>query len=59
VEKEKEKEKKKKPVEVTYTKPVVMCECDVQANYGLLPSELGIGWYCGRMIDYEEVGYFN
>ena len=35
-----------------------MCECGVKSNYGLVPSELGIGHYCGHMVDYDEVGYF-
>jgi hypothetical protein len=34
-----------------------MCECGVKANYGLVPSELGIGHYCIHMVDYDEVGY--
>jgi hypothetical protein len=43
-EKEKEKEKKEKLI---YRDPPVMCECGVQSNYGLVPSGLGIGYYCG------------
>jgi hypothetical protein len=35
-----------------------MCKCGVKANYGLVPSELGIGHYCGHMVDYDEIGYF-
>ena len=35
-----------------------MCECGVKSNYGLVPSELGIGHYCGHMVDYDEVDYF-
>jgi hypothetical protein len=34
-----------------------LCECGVKANYSLVPSELGMGHYCGYMIDYDEVGY--
>jgi hypothetical protein len=52
-EKEKEKEKKEKLI---YRNPPVMCECGVQSNYGLVPSSLGIGHYCGHMVDYNEVG---
>jgi hypothetical protein len=26
-------------------------------NYGLVPSELGIGHYYGHMVDCDEVGY--
>ena len=35
-----------------------MCECGVKSNYGLVPSELGIGHYWGHMDEYDEVGYF-
>ena len=35
-----------------------MCECGVKSNYGLVPSELGIGHYCGHMVKYREVHYF-
>ena len=34
-----------------------MCEYGVKANYGLVPLELGIGHWCGHMVDYDEVGY--
>jgi hypothetical protein len=34
-----------------------MCECGVKANYDLVPLELGIGHWCGHMVDYDEVGY--
>jgi hypothetical protein len=56
---EKEKEevpewkKKKRTI-----KPPEVCKCGVEANYGLVPSGLGIGHYCGHMIDYDEVGYY-
>ena len=52
----KAKEKKKKMI-ITEAPPV-MCECGVKANYGLVPSELGIGYWCGHMVDYDEVGYY-
>jgi len=35
--------------------PPVMCKCGVEASYGLVPSGLGIGHFCGHMIDYDEV----
>jgi hypothetical protein len=57
--KEKEKEKEKKKESVIYRSPAVMCKCGVESNYGLVPSGLGIGHYCGHMVDYDEVGYFN
>ncbi|XP_021315211.1 uncharacterized protein LOC110434808 [Sorghum bicolor] len=31
-----------------------MCKCGVEASYGLVPSGLGIGHFCGHMIDYDE-----
>ena len=36
----------------------IIYECGVKSNYGLVPSELRIGHYCGHMVDYDEVGYF-
>ena len=50
--------KEKKKEWVIYKAPPVMCECGVKSNYGLVPSELGIGHYCGHMVEYDEVGYF-
>ncbi|XP_062185874.1 uncharacterized protein LOC133889361 [Phragmites australis] len=26
------------------------CPCDVNANHGIVPSELGVGYYCGHVI---------
>ena len=52
------KVKKKKKERVIYKAPPVMCECGVKSNYGLVHSELGIGHYCGHMVDYDEIGYF-
>ena len=49
--------KEKKKERVIYKAPPVMCECGVKSNYGLVPSELGIGHYCGHMIEYDEVCY--
>jgi hypothetical protein len=34
----------------------VLCKCSVEAKYGLVPSELGVSYFCGHMVDYEEVG---
>jgi hypothetical protein len=34
----------------------VLCRCGVEAKYGLVPSELGVYYFCGHMVDYEEVG---
>jgi hypothetical protein len=54
----KAKEKEKKKERVIFKAPPVMYECGVKANYGLVPSELGIGHYCGHMVDYDEVDYY-
>jgi hypothetical protein len=51
------KTKEKKKERVIFKAPPVMCECGVKANYGLVPSELGIGHWCGHMVDYDEVGH--
>ena len=52
------KAKEKKKERLIYKAPPVKCECGVKSNYGLVPSELGIGYYCGHMVDYDEVDYF-
>ena len=52
------KAKQKKKEKLIYKAPPVKYECGVKSNYGLVPSELGIGHYCGHMVDYDEVGYF-
>ena len=52
------KAKQKKKERLIYKAPLVKCECSVKSNYGLVPSELGIGHYCGHMVEYEEVRYF-
>ena len=41
---------RKKRERVIYKTPPVMCECGVKSNYGLVPSELGIGHWCGHMV---------
>jgi hypothetical protein len=50
--------KRRKKERIIIEAPLVMCECGVKANYGLVPSELGIGHWCGHMVDYDEVGYY-
>ena len=50
--------RKRRKKRVIYKAPPVMCECGVKSNYGLVPSELRIGHYCGHMVDYDEVGYW-
>jgi hypothetical protein len=49
--------KEKKKERVIFKAPPVMCKCGVKANYDLVPSELGVGHYCGHMFDYDEVGF--
>ena len=48
----------KKKERLIYKAPPIKCEYGVKSNYGLVPSELGIGHYCGHMVDYGEVDYF-
>lgn len=36
----------------------VLCKCGIEAKYGLVPSKLGVGYFCGHMVDYDEVGIF-
>jgi hypothetical protein len=36
----------------------VLYKCGNEAKYGLVPSELGVGYFCGHMVDYDEVGIF-
>ena len=52
------KAKQKKKERLIYKAPPVKCECGVKSNYGLVPSELGIGHYWCHMVDYDEVGSF-
>ena len=52
------KAKQKKKERLIHKAPPVKCECGVKSNYGLVPSELGIGHYCGHMVDYDEVVIF-
>jgi hypothetical protein len=34
----------------------VLCKCGIEFKYGLVPSEHGVGYFCGHMVDYDEVG---
>jgi hypothetical protein len=36
----------------------VLCKCGIEAKYGLVPSKLGVGYFCGHMVDYDEVGIY-
>jgi hypothetical protein len=35
---------------------LVLCKCGIEAKYGLVPFKLGVGYFCGHMIDYDKVG---
>jgi hypothetical protein len=35
---------------------LILYSANVVAKYGLVPSELGVGYFCGHMVDYDEVG---
>ena len=37
---------------------LVLCKCGIEAKYGLVPSELGVGYFYGHMVDYDEVGIY-
>lgn len=50
-------EQQKKKRKTIVPAPPVMCKGGVEAQYGLVPSELGIGYWCGHMVDYDEVGF--
>lgn len=32
----------------------VLCKCGIEAKYGLNPFELGVGYFCRHMVDYDE-----
>jgi hypothetical protein len=49
------KEKKKQWTEELKSDPV-LCKNDIEAKYGLVSSEFGVGYFCGHMVDYDEVG---
>jgi hypothetical protein len=49
------KEKKKNQWAEELKFDPVLCKCGIEAKYGLVPSELGVGYFCGHMVDYDEV----
>ena len=51
-------EKKKKNDRIITAAPPVKCKCGVEASYGLVPSELGVGYFCGHMVDYDVVSSY-
>jgi hypothetical protein len=36
----------------------VLCKCGIEAKFGLVPSKLGVGYFCGHMVDYDEVDIY-
>jgi hypothetical protein len=34
----------------------VLCKCGIEATCVLVPSELGVSYFCGHIVDYDEVG---
>jgi hypothetical protein len=34
--------------------PVSLCQCDVPARQGLVPSELGYGYFCGNIVGEDD-----
>jgi hypothetical protein len=55
LEPEAKENKKNEWVEELKSDPV-LCKCGIEAKYGLVPFELGVGYFCGHMVDYDEVG---
>jgi hypothetical protein len=37
---------------------LVLCKCGIEAKFVLVPSKLGVGYFCGHMVDYDEVGIY-
>ena len=56
--KEPPKAKQKKKERLIYKAPPVKCECGVKSNYGLVPSELGIGHYCVHWLSMMRLVIF-
>jgi hypothetical protein len=50
------KEKKKNEWADELKSNPVLCKCGIEAKYGLVPSELGVVYFCGHMVDYDEAG---
>jgi hypothetical protein len=52
------KEKKKNDWTEELKSDPVLCKCGIEAKFGLVPSELGVGYFCGHMVYYDEVGIY-
>jgi hypothetical protein len=50
------KEKKKNECAEELKSDPVLCKCGIGTKYGLVSSELDVGYFCGHMVDYNEVG---
>lgn len=40
-----------------YHSLLVLCKYGVEAHYGLVHFKLGIGHWCGHMVEYDEIDY--
>ena len=49
------KEKKKNELTKELKSDPVLYKSGIEAKYGLVPCELGVGYFCGHMVDYDEV----
>jgi hypothetical protein len=52
------KEKKKNQWAEELKFDPVLCKYGIETKYGLVSSELGVGYFCGHMVDYDEVGIY-
>ena len=50
------KEKKKNEWAEELKSHPELYKCGIKVKYGLVPSEFGVGYFCGHMVDYNEVG---
>jgi hypothetical protein len=52
------KEKKKNEWAEELKFDPILCKCGIETKYGLFPSDLSVGYFCGHMVDYDEVGIY-
>jgi hypothetical protein len=52
----KEKKKNQRAEELKFDP--VLCKCGIEAKYGLVPFEFGVGNFYGHMVDYDEVDIY-
>jgi hypothetical protein len=36
----------------------VLCKCGIEGKFGLIPSELGVSYFCEHIVYYDEVGIY-